>query len=92
MRYNTSIVIIKDTKMILINSRFEYYNTFYNCVIGKNYVHNGKEECKPFVPKNKSIAYFKINGRLVSIKQVLNERYLVRMNAINKSLPDWYYD
>lgn len=68
--------------MILINSRFEYYHTLYNCIIGKDYVVNGNEECRPFVPIGKTIPYWKINGKLVSIKQLLNQRYLVRMDAV----------
>jgi hypothetical protein len=72
--------------MVLINSRFEYYNTLYNCVIGKDYVHNGKEECRPFVPCGKTIPYWKIHGRLVSVKQLLNRRYVVRLNVV-KPLP-----
>lgn len=66
--------------MILINSRFEYYHTLHNCIIGKDYVHNGKEQCRPFIPSKKGIAYFKINGKLLSIHQLLNQRYLVRLN------------
>lgn len=68
--------------MVLINSRFEYYNTLYNCIIGKDYVHNGKEECKPFIPSGKSIAYFKVHGKLISIYQLLNFKFLVRLNKV----------
>lgn len=66
--------------MILINSRFEYFNTFYGCVVGKDYVHNGREVCRPFVPSGKAKVYFKINGKLVSISQLLDYRFLVRMD------------
>jgi len=87
----TSIDVIKVTKMILINSRFEYYHTLYNCIVGRDYVHNGKEQCRPFIPGGKSIPYFKINGKLVSIYQLLNQRFLTRMNPVSRDLPDWCY-
>lgn len=66
--------------MKLISSRFEYYNTLYGCVIGVDYVHNGKEQCKPFVPKGRAGIYFKINSKLVSLNQLLNQRFLVRLS------------
>lgn len=62
----------------------EYYNTLYEVFT------NGKEiwdECSRqtgFVPKGKTQPYFKINGKLVSRKQLFDSKYIIKMLPKNR--------
>jgi hypothetical protein len=65
--------------MILINSTYRYYHTLLQCIIEKDKVYTSKKECNPYIPKGKTCLYWKINGLQVSKKNLLNERYLVKI-------------
>lgn len=65
--------------MILINSKFRYYHTLLQCTIEKDKVYTDKKECSPYIPKGKTCLYWKINGKQVSKKNLLNEKYLIKM-------------
>lgn len=63
--------------MILINSQKEYYNVLYDCFICYDKVWGNDGLCKPFVPSKKSMIYYKINGLLVSVKQLLDCKFVM---------------
>ena len=63
--------------MILINSTYRYYHTLLQCTIEKDKVYTDKKECKPYIPAGKTCIYWKVNGKQVSKKNLLNERFLV---------------
>ena len=65
--------------MILINSTYRYYHTLLQCIIERDKVYTSKKECKVYIPKGKTCLYWKINGVQVSKKNLLNERYLVKI-------------
>lgn len=68
--------------MILINSSSRYYHTLLMCTIEKDTVYTDKAKCSPYIPNGKACIYFKINGQQVSIKNLLNHRYLVRVGEV----------
>ncbi len=58
-------------------NKFLYYNTLYMCETDGIEVWTDKDRSKGFVPKDRAAIYYKISGKIVSRKQVLNPRYLV---------------
>lgn len=74
--------------MILINSRFRYYHTLLGIEIEKDKVYGEHGELKPFVIKGKNDLYYRVNGKPISIKNLLNTRYLVAIIE-DLSLPIW---
>lgn len=67
--------------MILINSRFRYYNTLLDCYIEKDKVWTQHGLCNPYIPNGKCCLYFKIKGKQVPIARLLNSRFLVRLSV-----------
>jgi len=61
-------------------NKFLYYNTLLGLTTDGKQVWNNRECSKGFVPKDRAEIYFKINGKLLSRKQVFNQRYLVWIN------------
>lgn len=57
-----------------------YYNTLLMVTTDGRKVWNDKEFSNGFVPKGRAAIYYKIGGKVISRKKVLNCRYLVKIN------------
>lgn len=55
-----------------------YYNTLYQCTTDGRKVWTNKDSSDGFIPKGRSQVYYKINGKIISRKQLLS-KYLVRI-------------
>jgi hypothetical protein len=58
-------------------NKFLYYNTLFMCETDGKEVWTDKDRSKGFVPKDRAAIYYKIRGKIVSRRQVLNNRFLV---------------
>lgn len=65
--------------------KFLYYNTLYQVTTDGKKVWDDKNSSNGFVPKGRAMIYYKLNGKLISMKQLLNSRYLVYIKK--ESLP-----
>jgi len=76
--------------MILIKSRFRYYHTLLGVEIEKNKVYAKRGELKPFCINGRNDIYYRVDGKPVALKKLLNSKYLVAIIERRK-LPDWCY-
>lgn len=58
-------------------SKFLYYNTLYQITTDGKRVWSDKESSDGFIPKDRAMIYYKINGKLLSSRQVFDKRFLV---------------
>jgi len=56
-------------------------------------VWNDKSRSEGFVPSDRAEIYFKIGGKIISRRQLFNQRFIVKMlPLVKRDMPDWCYD
>ncbi len=68
------------------------YNTFYQCFTDGKSAWNDKDKSKGFIPKDRAMIYFKLNGKRISAKEMFNPKYLIKTMPHKRDFPDWCYD